>query len=255
MRLIGPWQLKLLVGCLVVFMGNNVNGQTAREIISNYLDTVSHGDPGKWRQVKTFSATTKGYFNASRAVNAIALIDNGSSSYTKIYKLWPDKMKEEVFSDSLYNTLTTECLFLKRKRICKIGNVNTVEGEGDNSLWFDFLPVIVENYIKSARAVTYKGISHVPGLNPPMHEIEIQSKDEIRRFFFNVDTNLLEGLYFAETNIYWLYSDYTTVEGYLMPLTTTSVSEGGIFGRTEYRSISFNPNIDLSVFEYKDDRK
>ena len=82
-----------------------------------------------------------------------------------------------------------------------------------------------------------------------------QSSDKIRRLFFNVDTNLLEALFFPEANIYWLYADYTDVEGYLMPLTTTSISEGGIFSRTEYRSMSFNPDINLNVFEFKNVRK
>jgi hypothetical protein len=254
-RLIATGEFKLLVSCLFFFIGNNVNAQTAKDIIANYLDSVSYGNPKKWHQVKTFSATTKGYFNAERMNNAISLTEKGSTSYKKIFKLWPEKMKEELYSDSLYTTLTSECLFIKNKRIFKMGTMSPIESEGDNSLWFDFLPVIVENYVKAAKAVTYKGVSHLPGLTSPMHEIEIQSRDKIRRLFFNVDTNLLEALYFPEANVYWFYSDYTNVDGYLMPLTIMSISEGGIFSRTEYGSMSFNPDINLNVFEFKDIRK
>lgn len=242
---------RLILGCFFFLLNANIHAQTAADILNHYLDAVSYGDVSKWENVKTFYATSTGYFNAEKMGYDSPTLDNDKTSYKKTYKAWPDKMKEELYSDSLYVNLNSEFYYFKNKRIIMLANIPPMEVAGDNSLWFDFLPIIVKNYFNNGKSISYNGIKEIQGIPSPQHEIEIQTKEEIRRLLFNTETFLLEAIYFPEANTYWIYSKYKDFDGYLMPTCVTSTNNGNTFSSTNYKTMAFNQSIDMNMFNYK----
>jgi hypothetical protein len=160
-------------------------------------------------------------------------------------------MKDELYSDSLFNDLIGEFYFFKDKKFIFLGNMAPMEVSGDNSMFFDFLPMTVQKHMKDSKAITYNGIKTLPGLKSSLHEVEIQGKDNIRMFFFNTDSFLLEAIMFPEANIFWFYSDYRDIDDYLMPMTSGSSNNGHVFSTNHITSMSFNQPIDKSKFKFK----
>jgi len=224
------------------------HAQTAQEILNRYMDTVSYGEFNKWEKIKTFYATSSNYFSAEE-MGLAPTLDKDKVCYTKTYKVWPYKMKEELYSDSMYVNLTSEFYYFKNTRIIMLANIPPMEVKGDNWLWFDFLPIIVEKIFNEGKKANYNGVNKIPGLSSPQHEIEILAKEHIRKLFFNTETFLLEAIYFPEANTYWIYSKYKYFDGYLMPTYVTSTKNGNAFSLTSYITMVFNQPIDINKFK------
>jgi hypothetical protein len=126
-----------------------------------------------------------------------------------------------------------------------------MEVSGDNTMFFEFLPVMVQRYVKESKAIVYNGIKTLPGLKSSLHEVEIQTKDEIKRFYFNTESLLLEAMLFSEVNIFWFYSDYKDVDGFLMPMKSGSSNNGHVFSTSQIMSMSFNLPIEKNKFRIK----
>ena len=56
-------RLRLILGCLMFLSVSTCKCQTAEEIVSKYLDTISFNNSDRWTTVKSFYATSVGYFN------------------------------------------------------------------------------------------------------------------------------------------------------------------------------------------------
>lgn len=126
-----------------------------------------------------------------------------------------------------------------------------MEVTGDNSLWFDFWPVIVQNHVKAGRSISYNGVKQLPGLTSQLHEIEIQTKDYIRRFLFNTKSYLLEAVFFPETDIFWFFANYKDISGYLMPTFVGGSRNGYVFAEETYHTIVFDQAISEEKFQFK----
>jgi hypothetical protein len=88
-------------------MASSANAQNPRDILAWYLDTVSYGDVGKWEEVRSLYAESIGYFNTEEFVSGTVSFSEPTYSYKKLFRLWPDHHKEELYSDSLFHSLTS----------------------------------------------------------------------------------------------------------------------------------------------------
>jgi hypothetical protein len=243
---------KMLCGCLFsLIIVNFSNAQTGREIIDKYLDTISSGEAAKWERVKTFYATSKGYFSTENFKQSFGMPNSDKISYLKIFRIGSDKMKEELYGDSLFQQLTSSFFFVKNKKIIFLNNVPPMEVTSDNSLLFDFPPTIVKKYLNESTKINYVGISNVPNSPLKFYQVDLKTKDgQYRSLFFEVATFLLGSIYFPEANVYWTYSNYKNIDGYLIPTVTENVNDGVVFSRRIYETIKFNGPMDKSKFEY-----
>ena len=241
-------QFVLILSCLL-FQFRPSYSQTGREIVDRYLDTVSYGDVDKWSRIKTFYSTSRGTFGNMYPQFGGQV--SGEVSFGKTYKQLPDQMKEESYKDSLFQELTGEFYYFRSKKVIYIGNMPPMEVIGDNARFLEFLPATVQRYVKESKSITYNGIKILPGVKSLLHEVEIQTRDEIKRFFFNADSFLLEAMAFSEVDIIWFYADYKDIDGFLMPMRSWSSNNGNVFSTTEIMSASFDQPMDKNKFKLK----
>lgn len=241
-------QLIVTISCL--FLLSPVNGQNPRELLYQYLYTVSGGDVSKWDEIKTYYATTKNYFNSGDFEQGHNTADKGEITYGKQYKVWPDKMKVELYSDSLFLKALSSFYFFKSKNVVVLGDMDPIENVTDG-LQIDLYPVLIKNYMVDCRSISYNGMKFVLGIKSRMHEIEIETKQgEYFFFLISPETHLLDAIYYPKGRYYVALSNYQNIAGYLLPTRETSMREGTIFSWTHYKTISFNVPIDPKKFDY-----
>ena len=244
-------QLIVTISCF--FFLSPLRGQDAREILNHYLDTVSNGDISKWDGVKTTYATAVNYFSTEDFKSGFHPPNYDKVSYGRIYKVWPDKVKVELYSDSLFLNSTSNFYFFKNKRVIVLGNMPPMELNNDDTMTMtlDFYPTLVKKSMDDSRKITYNGTKLISGLEYPLHEIDIETRQREHKFFLiNTHTYLLEAIYDPETNIYTIISNYKNIDGYLIPMYTASMNDGVIFAWEIYKKVIFNQPIDMDKFNY-----
>jgi len=225
-------------------------GQTGEEILNKYLDTVSNGNVKKWDDIKSLYVTSSYYFSASAFQSQGKTMTTDDLGYKKLYKIWPDKQKEELYRDPNYSDVPSKFYFLKNKHviILNITSMPPMETPVRKSLWFEFYPKRIQQYIKESKEINFIGEKEIPGKTSAYYEVEIKTKEENHYLLFNKETYLLEGKFFPDKDIYWIFSDYKETEGYLIPMLDTGIRDGIVFFWVMYNEFKFNIAIDPKIF-------
>ena len=241
-------QIKLYLVCLFLLTFDSSSGQTADEIIKRYFEVSSQGDLAQWSKIKTLYATCIGYYSEASFETQKDTFDSANLSYIKVYKRWPNEQKEELFSDSLFRKRTSSFYYLKNRRVIRFEYMDPIEVDPDEKTTFDFYPTRINNYLLRSKSINYNGIKTIPGKPTSYYEIEIKTPDFDHVFLFNIESYLLEAIYFPEPNIYWLISDYKLFDGYLLPTYIASMRNGVIFDWRRYKTFVFNPKFREDLF-------
>ena len=237
---------KLGLSCLTLLFTLTASGQ--EDILRKCIDTLSNNDITNWNKIKSLKATSVSFYSANGYQTGIE--DFGDPLiYTILYKRWPDKQKEELYSDSLHTNLTSEFFFIGNTRTIFMGNLPPIKVETDKTRAFDFYPVKIHNYILESKAIRSYGLTILPGKQTECYDIEIETKKEKHRFLINSKTFLLEAIFFPEMKIYWYISEYQIFDGYLIPTYILGVKDGVVYEWKKYKSFEFNTNIEQSKFE------
>jgi len=241
---------QILVTSICLLVHSPLLGQNALDVLNHYLDTVSRGDVSKWDKIKTVCISSVGYFSTEDFKQGAYAANYNKISYFKSYKVFPDKEKQEFFSDSLYSHSTDNFYFFKDKRVIVLENMPPVQIEG-NPLSIDFFPTIIKNQMKHSKKITYNGIKNILGFEDPLHEIDIETKEkENIRYLINPNTFLLEGIFSPITNTYTVLSNYKLIDGYFIPTHIAVMNDGVIYSWENYKKIIFNQPIDMAKFNY-----
>ena len=224
--------------------------QTGEEILNKYLNTVSNGDPSKWSRVKSLYATSISYFDVAAFKSKIDFLNSNPPSYKKLYWVLPDQQKEELWGDSSYTESPSHFYFLKDKHVIILKGMPVMVRPVNKSVWFEFYPVRIQQYIKAARKISFNGLKNIPEKTFECFEVVITTRDESYHLYLNPETYLLEALYFPEANIYWLLFEYKEFDGYLMPTQILGARRDGmVYSQQFYKSILFNVPIDANKFD------
>jgi hypothetical protein len=246
----GKFQTLSAVLLLVLFSSaTSTSGQDPKEIINRYLDTISGGDDKKWSLIKTFYAESVEYFNTDEYNSSIPSFGERKFYYRKLYRQWPDKTKEELFSDSAFSHLTSEFLFLSKEHIINIANIPTITSEVNKNLWFEFYPSLVQKWLADAKSVSYEAFTQLPNENIWCHQIDIIDADRTHRLYFNATSNLLEAIFVIEGDYLLRLSGYERHDGYLLHTSERSIKGGNIIGSRTYTKFVFNPVLPASLFK------
>jgi len=241
-------QMRLFLICLFFILPNFLFGQTADEILNRYFTSTSNGDLSQWSKIKTLYATSVDYFSEINLTPQRSTFDSANLSYTKIYKRWPDEQKEELFSDSLYKNRTSQVFFLKNKRVIMLDYMDPIEASPNENSTFDFYQNRIKNYMRQSKEIKYNGIKVLPDKLTSCYEIEIKTRDFDHIYLFNVETYLLEAVYFPVPNIYWILSEYKSFDGYLIPTFIGSMKDGVFFSWRRYKTFKFNLEFHDNMF-------
>lgn len=241
-------RMKLILVCLFLLASISSFSQKADEILNQYFIASSNGNISKWNEIKTLYATCISYYSERSFKTQKDAFDSANLSYTKVYKRWPNEQKEELFSDSLFRKRTSSFYYLKNRRVIRFEYMDPIEVDPDEKTTFDFYPTRINNYLLRSKSISYNGIKTIPGKPTSYYEIEIKTPDSDHVFLFNIESYLLEAIYFPEPNIYWLISDYKLFDGYLLPTYIASMRNGVIFDWRRYKTFVFNPKFREDLF-------
>jgi len=235
---------------LVVAMSTGIHAQDGKQIIEHYLDTLSGSQIDKWVQIRSFYAESIVYFNTDEFLSPLPSFREKKFDYEKLYRLWPDKTKLELYSDSSFTNLTSEFFFSNKEHFIKIGNIPPITAPVNKHLWFEFYPVLVRNYLSNAEVVEYKGAHTLPGENEWCHQVDIVVNGTTHQLFFNPRNYLLDAIFVIEGN-YWLrLSDYQYHDGYLIHTAERSIREGNLLESKKYTKFIFNPDLQNNLFSH-----
>lgn len=239
----------LLPGWIFLFaLPGALYAQNPRDILNRYLDTVSNGSIENWNRI------------TSVYIESISLYDHqifetGSKnsileqplSYGKLYKVWPDKEKSELYSDSSFSTLTSSFYFLRDRHFIIVGNV-PVTSPVQKHLWFDFYPVKIHDYIRRSKSIRLNGITEFPNDSISCYEIDIRTADRDYRVYINTQSYLLEAQYIFETDSFVRLYNYQQFGDLLIALGQATDRNGAIYAWKKYTRIKINPDIDPEIF-------
>jgi hypothetical protein len=234
--------------CFLTFIIISSYGQAAKDILNNYFDVVSNGNFAKWNEIKSIRATSVNFYSVNGFENGFEDFNRDEIGYSILYKEWPDKQKEELYKDSLFNNLTSEFFFIGNTRTILLGNLPPMKVPADKSRSFEFYPVKINGYVRDSKTIRNNGLKILPGKSIECYEIEIETKKERHWLLFNSKTYLLEAISFPEQKIFWYLSEYKEFEGYLIPSYILGVKGGVVYEWCKYKSFEFNTKIDPSKF-------
>ncbi|MCW5909668.1 MAG: hypothetical protein KIT62_01280 [Cyclobacteriaceae bacterium] len=223
--------------------------QTAEDILSRYFAAASNDDIEKWSQIKTLYATAESYYSTKGFEFQDSTFNPADLGYKKLYKRWPNEQKEVLFSDSLFKNQTSTFFFFKDRRVIMLDFMDPFEVGPDEKSTFDFYPLRIQNYVRHSKRIHYNGIKSIPDKSVPCHEIEITTNNGDHFLLFNTETHLLDAIYFPESDVYWIISDYKIFEGYLIPTHIASMKNGVIFSWTKYLMFAFNVEFEKNTFK------
>ncbi len=252
MKIVKSITRKIIKGQIYFYLFLHVNtqlfGQTGKEVINSYLETVSNGDPSKWLLIKSAYATSVGYFDVASFQSSVNLMNTNPPIYKKMWKVWPDHQREELYSDSLFADITSLFYFLPNKHVILIKGMPVIESKPKKNVWFEFYPIRIQQYVKESTEIELNDWKVIPGKTYELLEVRIKTKTDEHFLLFNPSTYLLEAIYFPQTDIYWVLSDYKEFDGYLIPGTVKEFKSRLLYSTLTYTSFSINIDIDPKLF-------
>lgn len=126
------------LGVFVFLDCNYCVAQTADEIIERYIDTVSNGDIKNWRKIKSVLLEREVFYSQGRYDQPGPIFSHPKVHYHKTYRVFPDKLKTEIYADSTYRELLSSWWYLSDKTIVQFKNMDPIikpKSHEQNGLW------------------------------------------------------------------------------------------------------------------------
>ncbi|HTH58517.1 MAG TPA: hypothetical protein VL728_20865 [Cyclobacteriaceae bacterium] len=231
--------------------------QTASEIVSKYLDTVSNGDIRNWDQVKSTYIESVVFYSQGSYDQKISFANSDKPSYSKNYTSFIDKkIKRELYDDSTFSKLNSSFYFLPSGAIILFKNTapirRTASAQRDD---MDFLPVQIWKLFNKCESLDHLGIKEFSIEKLNCYEIRMVVNDRIYMLYINTTTYLLDYWNNREDHDLTILSgfrNYKRVNGLLLPMTDFMKKNGAIFYQSDIKKIELNPLIDPKIFDYKE---
>jgi hypothetical protein len=238
-----------------VFLSTFLYGQTAREIVNRYLDTVSNHNIKNWDKIKSTYTESMSSYSQSDFEQKGSFLELNKPSYTKMYSVLPYQSKHELYDDSLFTHLTSTFYFLKDKTVIYMANLpkQEVSSRPRDEFFSPHLPVQIWKLMEKSKSVELLGTKEFSG-GSLCYEIRITTRGRKYLLYINTDTFLLEywndredGDISIMTKLY----DYKQVDDFLIPLCSYMTRNGTIYFWSRITKTELNPVIDQKIFEYE----
>jgi hypothetical protein len=246
-----------LFAVLLLFVSFIANAQTAREIVSHYLDTVSNGDVKAWSKIKSAYTESEVYYSQQDFDQKINLLKADKPSFHKLYWVAPFEHKDVLFEDSTFTRMTSTFYFLNDRTIILMYNIPPIikDKQIRDEFVYYFLPEQIRKLLEKSKSVELLGIKDFPNDGILCYEIRITAKG--RHYLLYIDTTSFLLRYWngredQDTGVMTKFDNYKRIDGLLMPM-LESMTKGGIpyyYCRT--RKIELNATIDPKELVYEE---
>lgn len=245
--------MKFSLAGLAFFFSVLCSAQSAKEILQTYFDTVSNGEIRNWDKIRSVYIESVAFYNSQQADASQLSVSPAKSHYYKTYREWPDKLKTEIYEDSLYTKLLSYTLWRgdKKKLVHWFANGPgpTIQIEGVS---WDFGPIQFYKRIKGSRSVSNLGIKNLDLNGGSYFVIEVKAKDATFHLYINTTTYLVEYSMSPDGSSYSRYSDYQIIDDLGFNMSCYTVKDGHILNGYHDKKIHLNYPIDKKVFDLPD---
>lgn len=250
------YQISTIALILCLFSVEWAQGQTADEIIKHYFDTVSNGNIGNWKNIKSMYTEAVSFYSQEEADQSIPnLLHPPRPSYTTSYKVPPYKSRIESYSDSAHSQLESTFLWLPDKVIMWFKEMKPVVRPLKERTPSYSNPLALSNLLEKSESMTYKGVKAFPADGISCYDIEVHTQDQkVIDYYFNTHTYLLEyhKIHNSSDSLnYVRYYNYRDIgNGLLLYMDYYTMRRGRIFNSNSIKKIEINCPIDPEKFEY-----
>ena len=119
----------------------------------------------------------------------------------------------------------------------------------NKSLWFEFFPVHIQNWLADSKKIINHGTRKLPSESILCHEVEITTNELSRILYINTETYLLEALYVPEGNYILRILEYQIIDGYLFPTKEVTLRYSTMIGFKKYSKVVFNQQLPAKIFD------
>ncbi len=232
-------------------------GQDAREIVNRYLDTVSNGNINNWNKIKSIYKESVSYYSQQDFEHKVDFLKKDKASFSKSFLVLPHEHKIELYADSAFTNLSSSFYYLENRSILLIGNVPPIikQPPPRDEFFSHHHPVEIWKRMDKSKSVELLGIKEFPTEELTCYEIKINAKGRNDYLYINTKTFFLEywsGNEEGDRSALGKYDNYQKVEGFLMPMSVSSMKNGIVFYWNHTKKIQINADIDPEIFEYKE---
>lgn len=246
-------RIKSLIA-LFVLLATSLHGQTAREIVERYLDTVSNGDVTNWEKIRSAYVESEVYYSQQDYEQKVNLMKSDKAGFHKSFHIYPYSNKIEIYLDSAFTKLSSTFYYLENKSILLIGQmpplIKTPQPRDEYTA--AHTPLIIAKLLKRNKSIQLLGIREFPMEGVHCYEIEVITKEIKYLLYFNIQTFLLE--FWKKNNHPALtkFSEYKKVGDLLVPMYDGLLQNGVAYYWCHKKKIEFNAAIDPKIFEYEE---
>ncbi len=221
-------------------------GQDAGKILDEYLLSASAGNLSNWDTIKSAYIESKGFYKTD---------DNGfkedKTTYSRVYRVWPDKLRTEVYEDSTFTKLLMYSLWLgKKQKLIHWFPYSQPSIVPIEEVKWDFDPVVINQMKKKATSIKYLGEYTIAAEDLTCDVIQSKTKDDTLNLGFNKSSGKLE---FGSPTDYdknmARYMNYIRINGLSFYLTSTAFRNGNIMFYNHITRIEFNRKFDEKLFD------
>jgi hypothetical protein len=231
--------------------------QNAREIVQQYIDTVSGGDVRNWDKIKSMYSEGQSYYSQQDFNQELNMARPVKPSYYKTYLSLPDNHKIESFDDSALTIPISTSYFLRERLILLIGNIPPIikPAPEKDRFFSHHLPVYISNLMAGSKSIELLGIKDFVTDGLSCYEIMMITKGRKYYLYINTETLLLEFCCLREDgdrDILGRYAEYKRFGELLIPMFDGIARNNILYYWNRKSKLKINEPIDPSIFEYKE---
>ncbi len=246
--------MRILIIVFGIF-STSLHGQDAREILRNYLDTVSNGNIDNWNQIKSIYTESESLYTQQSFDQKVDLLKKDKANFSKMFIVFPYNHKHELYEDSSFTKLSSTFYFLEDRTIILMGNMPPIiknQPFERDEFFSNHLPVEIWKLMVKSESVELLGIKEFPTEELECYEIKMITEGRNYYLYINPKTFLLE--YWnrsGDPSLLTKFYNYKKVEDLLMPMSHCSTRHGLVYYWNNTRRIEINVDIDPEIFNYK----
>lgn len=152
---------------ILVLLATTLHGQTARDIINRYLDTVSNGNVENWYKIKSIYTESESHYSQEAFDQKLNFTNSDKPSFNKTYLAYPNNyriverynMKIESYKDSAFTIPSSVSYFLTDKTVLLMANLPPIVKDPfePDDYFSPHTPVFIRNIMNKSKSVELIG--------------------------------------------------------------------------------------------------
>ncbi len=229
------------------------HGQDANQIVEQYLQKTSLGDPGVWKSIKSAYMETVGGYSANNFNATNADPELIAPGYSRNFIVWPDKNKIENYDDSTYQNKVGTFYFLRDQVVILISNLPPMYKSPSPEPFFEFLPATIYRITRKNNSVSFVGEEFFKKDSVSYYRIDLTSDGIKFKLYFDKNAGFLRYMQksnYASEDVMMEYATHKQYGPVMIPSGEVMTRAGVPFYWQKIRKLEINKPISTDEFVY-----